>query len=251
MTPEDRWLHGEQLLRHLAEDLAYPATPDLRTSVVATLQGTRGMGHALGRPAMAAVVGVIILGMAVMLALPQPREAVGDFLGLGVRGELIESLPPPSPGQTPTAVPTVTIEQLAEPTTLGQAAATLGFQPLVVDDEHPQSVYLTSFGVFPAVIVRYERFDLWQFDTSQGSVGKGIDPGGVQVEQTTVGGELAYWVTGGPRLITLRDSAGQERSRTSRVTSSASLIWNRGPLYLRIEGDMTLDEALAIAERIR
>ena len=70
------------------------------------------------------------------------------------------------------------------------------------------------------------------------------------VEQVTVGGEPGYWFSGEPHFFTYQDTAGNSREEQTRLAGN-TLIWQRGGLTLRIEGQIGRQEALALARSMR
>jgi hypothetical protein len=65
-----------------------------------------------------------------------------------------------------------------------------------------------------------------------------------------VAGQPGYWFSGEPHFFTYLDATGQFRDEQTRLAGN-TLIWQRGDLTLRIEGQITRQEALAIAESMR
>jgi hypothetical protein len=70
------------------------------------------------------------------------------------------------------------------------------------------------------------------------------------VEQVTVGGEPGYWFSGEPHFFTYQDAAGTLREEQTRLAGN-TLIWQRGDLTLRLEGELPKEEAIRIAESMR
>ena len=62
-----------------------------------------------------------------------------------------------------------------------------------------------------------------------------------------VDGEPAYWFSGEPHFFTYLDRAGRFREEQTRLAGN-TLIWQRGELTLRLEGELSKEEALRIAE---
>ena len=71
-----------------------------------------------------------------------------------------------------------------------------------------------------------------------------------QVEFLEVDGEPAYWFSGEPHFFTYLDRAGNFREEQTRLAGN-TLIWQRGELTLRLEGEISKEEALRIAESMR
>ena len=72
---------------------------------------------------------------------------------------------------------------------------------------------------------------------------------GTKVEYLPVNGRPGIWIEGADHVVVFRDEFGriQERPRLARNV----LLWEDGPLTLRLEGDFTKQRALALAARIR
>jgi hypothetical protein len=70
------------------------------------------------------------------------------------------------------------------------------------------------------------------------------------VEEVRVGGEPGYWFSGEPHFFTYRDAAGSLQDEQTRLAGN-TLVWQRGELTLRIEGEISKQEALRIAESMR
>jgi hypothetical protein len=70
------------------------------------------------------------------------------------------------------------------------------------------------------------------------------------VEEVTVGGEPGYWFSGEPHFFTYIDADGQFREERTRLAGN-TLIWQRGDLTLRLEGQLPKEEAVRIAESMR
>lgn len=239
--------------------MEYPATPNLVPGVLAAIDRARPAEFpgALRAVAVAAAVALIVAA-ALLAALDQSRDAIARFLGLAVEGEVIEILPTPA-GQATVALPTpAAIEDIAEPIDLAGAGERLGFEPALPEDRTPMAAYYLEYRlderpnsfVKPFLVVRFDGFDLWEA-TSEGLVGKGIYLGSdTVVEQTHVGKADAYWLEGGPRIVTIHAPGGEEIVGSGRTVTANALVWSIGNRYFRIEGDLELAEAVAIAESI-
>jgi hypothetical protein len=255
-NPEPAWL--DALLQEATVD--YPATPELAPAVIAAIRAAPGQRPFTLAPfATAAALAAIALTAGALLAIEPSRDAIAGFLGLRVEGERIEELPPPPAGPSLDELPTtVAIEAYAEPVTLAGAAELLGFAPSLPPALEATSYYFIEYRpggwqtqfAKPTLIARYEGFDLWQ-TTADGLVGKGlVYDGDAVVAGTTVKGAEAYWITGGPRLVTLFAPNGDRLVGSTRTVEANTLVWAASGRYFRIEGDLTLEEALVVAEAI-
>jgi len=73
---------------------------------------------------------------------------------------------------------------------------------------------------------------------------------GTRVIRTHVGGEPAAYLEGAPHEVFFLDAHGSPRTDGVRLAGNV-LLWQRGPLTLRIEGARSLDDALALARSLR
>ena len=170
----------DQHLAALAAAVVYPPTPDIGAAVTSRLAQPGGEGHRRWRLAVAGAAAVSLLAAAsAVLLMPDSRDAVADFLGLGVKGERIEILPPtatPRPGVSPTPTPPP-LDAVAVRTTLEDAAASLNFEPLVPAGVEVTDVFLLEFLGVPGVVLRTPQYDLWQFENDNVFLGKGTAGG--------------------------------------------------------------------------
>jgi hypothetical protein len=67
---------------------------------------------------------------------------------------------------------------------------------------------------------------------------------GIQITPVDVHGEPGYWITGEPHVLMYRNADGDVRE--ARLAGD-TLVWQDGDVIRRVEGDISLDLALAIA----
>jgi hypothetical protein len=274
-----RELDLERALADLAAALEFPPTPDLAATVTARLDEAPAPAPAPPTPAdrarrwlaglagwrrlAAAGLAVVLLAAAVLVASPGTREAVARRLGL--RGIGVELGGPPPP--TVTTTPGGRLELgLGDRVTLEEArrrvdwpvlvpAAGLGRPDAVYVNEAVPSggrvdlVYRARPGL-PAspftdvglLITEFQGKPTPEFLKKVTAMGV--------VEQVTVGGEPGYWFSGEPHFFTYQDAAGALREEQTRLAGN-TLIWQRGDLTLRLEGELPKEEAIRIAESMR
>jgi hypothetical protein len=266
----------EQALADLAAAVEFPPTPDLAAAVGARLDEAP-----VGAPARArrrpwliglsgwrrlAVAGLVavLLAAAVLVASPGTREAVARRLGL--RGVGVELGGPPPP--TVTTRPGERLDLgLGGRVTLEEARRRVGFPVLVpgvagfrqpaavfVNENAPPGgrvdlVYRARPGL-PASPFTDAGLLVTEFQGQPSPLFlKKVAAAGM-VEEVTVGGEPGYWFSGEPHFFTYQDARGAVREERTRLAGN-TLIWQRGDLTLRLEGEITKQEALAIAESMR
>src|SRR5829696_45205 len=269
-----RELDLEAALADLAADLRFPPTPDLAAAVSARLEAGPARAPA-GRRSLArrwpawlagwrrlAVAGlaVVLLAAAVLAASPGTREAVARRLGL--RGIGVELGGPPPTASTSAGArldlglgERVTLEEarrrVAFPVLVPAAAGFDRPDAVFVDATVPAGgrvdlVYRARPGL-PASSFTDAGLLITQFrgEPEPDFIKKVTGAGMVQV--VTVGGEPGYFFSGEPHFFSYRDTAGQFREERTRLAGN-TLIWQRGDLTLRLEGDLPLAEAVRIAE---
>jgi hypothetical protein len=64
-----------------------------------------------------------------------------------------------------------------------------------------------------------------------------------------VSGDPGFWIAGKPHVLMFLDPNGNVIDDSVRLAGNV-LLWERGDLTLRIEGALTLDQALAVAQGI-
>jgi hypothetical protein len=270
-----RELDLERALADLGASLQFPTTPDLAAAVTARVE--EGPTRSPARPRRRwwpgltgwrrlAVAGlaVILLAAAVLAASPGTREAVARRLGLRGVGVQIGGPPPP----TVTTTPGTRLDLgLGKRVTLAEARRRVGFPVLVpaaggfgrpdavfVNEAVPAGgrvdlVYRARPGL-PASQFTDAGLLITQFrgqvepDFLKKVTGAGM------VQLVTVGGEPGYFFSGEPHFFSYQDSTGQFREEQTRLAGN-TLIWQRGDLTLRLEGQLSMKEALRIAESMR
>jgi hypothetical protein len=276
-------LELERALADLGAHLEHPATPPLADAVMATIMerqaevdGRRALGpgpaRRLGVPrarlprrgwrrVAVVALALVVLATGIVVATPAAREAVARRLGLlGVEIHLGGP------------APTVTTQRpgagadlgLGRRVTLEQARAAAGFRLLVPTApgfERPDAVYLgdnvpggrVDFVYLPRPGLPASRFTnvgllITQFQATP--FAEKFAKSATQVEQVTVGGERGYWLMGEPHGFVYQDRHGNIREETARLAGS-TLLWTRGPVTLRLEGQVSKQQAVRLAESMR
>ena len=266
----------EHALQDLGPTVAYPPTPMLAARVRERLQGRPvpvpvPWWIALWQPRWAiALVLVIAVAVAAVLALsPEARTALADRLGLrGIAIWYVPAEPSANPESTPMPAPALSSLGLGRPMSLEQAQKAVSFtvlKPTLSGLGQPDEVYLSLspvggqvsflYRARPGLLVGETGFSLllsqFRGDLQQEPVvRKGLSPR-ARIEAVTVADGPGYWVDGEPHLFFLyRDPAGQPRQEESRLAGNV-LLWEKGDLTLRLEGNLSKEAALRIAESVR
>jgi hypothetical protein len=276
-----RELDLEGALADLAAAIEFPPTPDLAGAVATRLAEAPAPGATpararrrdrlagLGRLAgwrRLAVVGLaaVLLAAAVLVASPGTREAVARRLGL--RGIGIELGGPPPPSVTTRPGERLDLG-LGQRVTLEEARRRVGFPVLVpgaAGFRQPAAVYVNEAVPVGGRVDLVYRARPGLPASPFTDVGllvtefrgqptpdfiKKVARAGL-VEEVTVDGQPGYWFSGEPHFFTYLDATGQVRDEQTRLAGN-TLIWQRGDLTLRIEGEITRQEALALARSMR
>jgi hypothetical protein len=245
----------EDQLTALAVSIEWPATPRLRVSIP-----VHRLAWAWGRPLALAAAAVIVVAAA-LLAFPPSRDAIANWLDLHTVIHRVQSLPTPSP------LPSGTVGQrlgLGTPITQNQAQSKVRWQIAVPsslgapDEVYYQApptgpsqgevslVYTSHTGIKVSgttgvsVLITEARGK-----TEEGFFGKMLGPNATY-EPVTVGGHSGFWISGSPHDFAYTDADGNFRYETMRLATN-TLIFDDNGTIVRIEGDMTKDQALQIA----
>jgi hypothetical protein len=266
-----RELDLDAALADLGASLRFPPTPDLAAAVTARLEQAEGPAPALPRPrprrwrrlALAAMAAVL-LAAAVLVASPGTREAVARRLGLRGVGIELGGTPP----TTATTRPGDRLDLgLGERVTLAEARGRVGFPVLVpgapglgrpdavfVNRAVPPGgrvdlVYRARPGL-PASSFTDAGLLVTEFRGRPDELFLKKMTGGGLVEEVTVAGGPGYFFSGEPHAFTYVDATGVYREERTRLAGN-TLIWERGDLTLRLEGELSKAEAVRIAESMR
>jgi hypothetical protein len=240
----------ELTLTQIGRELHFPETPDLAPRVRQRLAaGSRPRRSLMpARRGLVLAFATLAVAVAAVMAVPQSRAAILEFFGLrGVEIQRVEKLPP---------VPRQTTLDLGEELTLEQAAARAGFDAVIPEElGDPDHVYYLDFPVGGMVSFVYgdtqkPRALFTQFRaTVDDSIYKKVLED-TRIEQLSINGEPGFWLTGEPHVFYYVDAQGNFDDENIRLAGNV-LLWERGQLTLRLEGDLSRAEALEIARSVR
>jgi hypothetical protein len=226
----------ERELRALAAYVDFPAERDLAPAVRARLAP-----RPRRRRALVVALAALVLALAVAFAVPPARSAILRFFHLrGASIELVDRLP---------VVRTAAPLDLGVPISLGDAAKTAGFEPLrsslLGDPDRVTwdgAMLWFRYGDVRLLVSQFvgsERIEL---------VKKLVEPR-TTITPVTVEGRQGYFLSGATHFLYLAptDLIREERVRLARNV----LLWQHGALTVRLEGDVSVREALLIARSFR
>jgi hypothetical protein len=181
-----------------------------------------------------------------VMAVPQARSAILDFFGIGgVTVVQVDELPqvdaPPL--------------DLGRRVSLDEAERQAGFEVLEPELDDPDAVYVRQGPTGVQVGFRWgpETRPRLLLTQHRGRVGlefaRKVVGEGTRVEQLEVDGSPALWLSGKPHLFYYLDEAGEPHEQELALAGN-TLLWAKGPLTLRLEGDLTRAEAVEIAQSV-
>jgi hypothetical protein len=236
----------ERALVDLGRQLEVPPSPDLVSDLRAQL--VSGRQHAPRRRLALAVAFVVLAGLAATLAVPAARSALFRVLHIGGEEiQLVDQLPEveaqPDLGYV-----------LGQRVSIARARHEAGFD-LRELAETPDRVYLGEHGTVWFLYGSPERVHLLVAQTELESLDrafilKKLVPSSTEVRSVSVEGARGYFLSGGDHIVLYVDEHGREIAESARLARNV-LVWSRGGLSYRLEGDFTQDRALEIARSLR
>ncbi len=240
----------ERELRELGASLAFPPTPEL-AAAVSTRLATPPPRRLPRRRALVLAFAALVAALASAMAVPQARTALLEWLGLrGVNVERVETAPTATRGLDEAELDLGTRVSLAE--ARRRVRYRLAPAPALLGD--PDAVYLDERSPGPAVAYVYRgarggvRLLVTQFRAglSEEFIYKAVGPG-TEVRPVEVRGARAWWLEGEPHEFVYTNRQGEPFPETLRLAAN-TLLWERGGVTYRIEGEIGRARALAIAE---
>jgi hypothetical protein len=192
--------------------------------------------------AVAFAATLLLVGAA--MAVPASRDAILRVIGLrGVSIEHVPKLP-----QLPADARTGVALGLGRPISLAGARRAAGFTALL--PPRASGAYIGHDVPGGRISILIGRVLITEFrGTAQPFIFKVLDPN-TQVRIVRVNGARGVFLSGAPHQVLFGTRNAQVRSDRVRLAGNV-LIWQHGPLIVRIEGTHTLAQALAIARSLR
>jgi hypothetical protein len=243
----------ELALVHLGRQLDLPPTPELAPRVRARLAEGQAPRSWASRPRSLAVAlaAALIVAVGALLAVPGTRAAILEFFHLrGVTIQRVDELP------------TVPLQRdfdklfLGEKVTLDEARERADFDviaPEALGD--PDAIYFQDSPPGGMVSFVYgtperPRALFTEFRATVKDVAVKKVAAGTQITSVQIDGRQGYFLSGEPHEFSYFDRAGQFRQEIVRLAGN-TLLWERGPVTLRLEADINREEALEIARSVR
>lgn len=229
-------------LRALAVDLDFPAAPDLAPAVRARLERPRRSR----RRWLVAALALLVVVLAGVLAVPSARTAIEGWLGIGgVKFEFVDRLPERRVVGTPDLGMMMSLRDAQDRTRFRIVVPPddLGRYTLYIHE--PPRGGVASFVYGTKMRARMILSELP--GDYRPYIQKTISQTAV-VTETEVSGRPALWLEGA-HYVEFADATGHFGFEPARLAGRV-LLWERGGVTYRLEGDLTLDQARKIAEAI-
>ena len=234
----------ELQLTRLGRELDFPAERDLTGAVRRRLAEPTG-GRLWSRRTLVVAIAALVVAVAAVMAVPPARSAVLDWLGIGsAEIRFVDELP---------EVETVTLE----PGQRVSLARAHGLQPGLLEPHvdglgKPDAVFVQDLQPGTPVTYIWGQLDRPRLLLTQvrgrSHFEKLVLGGAKGVVGTEVNGAQAAWIKG--EHVLYYESGRTGGALPSRLAKS-TLVWSRGPVTLRLEGDMTQRQAERIARTVR
>jgi hypothetical protein len=258
----ERDAQWEVEVRRTASTFAYPPTPDIAGKVRPRLS-TRQMSRNMRVARVLAAVLLIALVLGALISVPAVRAKLQEILHIGAItifvGEPSPTPPPSAVSPTPTPVPPgvlTSVLQLPGETTLADAESQLGraitLPTYPADLGQPDHVYVQGVD-FPLVTLAWlvpgtdDQVRMSLQIVSSAANGAKYEP--YRVVDTQVNGRRAMWFEN-PHQLTFYTDIGAPDEPLTRIIDTHVLVWEADRLTYRLETDLSMEDAVRVAESI-
>lgn len=250
----------EKQLIDISKGMDYPPTPDIAGFVSARLRPAKSP-RVISKTWAWSLTIVLILLLSLLL-IPPARAAILEFIQIGIvrifpqpteptAEPITTATPQTQTPQTPTPNATLLfLETIAGKTTLADAQAKVNYPILLpADMGEPDYVYIQDADGDMTILVWLDPqnpqtvlLSLHFIPDGSWAITK-VSP--TVIEETTVNGVRAIWAVG---QYPLKFSNGD--LEFTRIVNGNVLIWADDIITYRLETDMSLEEAIQIAESL-
>lgn len=239
----------EQQLIDLGSALEIPAPPDLVGAVRDRLPNRparrriRWPTGGVRRRSIALGIAVAVLLVGTAAAIPPVRRAIERVFG--INGAVVERVPklPPLPN---TAGRTL---NLGRPIPVSDARHAASFTALLPPDG-VSAAYLANDVAGGRISLIVGRMLVIQYRGQSTPFILKLIGVGTRVRRVRVATDRGVYLEGAPHELFFLDARGNARTDAIRLAGNV-LLWQHGPLTLRIEGARSLESALDLARSLR
>jgi hypothetical protein len=240
------------VLEDVAGRLDFPSSGDLSGPVRAALVDHGERRSSVPRWLLTALAAVAVI--AVVLVVPDTRQAVARWLGLGgVRVTQVEELPDDIGSRLAlgrrsdldTAVVGAPFDVRLPADLPDPDAVFVGRPPDAVTMLWAPSEALPEVGNTGVGLLLTE----FPATTNESLVEKDLGPG-TSIENVTVDGRHAFWITGAPHTVTYIGPEGGDPQQDPIRLAGNTLVWVDGGVTYRLESSLDRNDAIALAESV-
>jgi hypothetical protein len=238
----------DQRLAELGRELEFPRTPDLAASVrrlIATqpvgprFPARRAVGRARSRRLLLAL-GLLLVLAGTALAVPPVRHAIERVFDLQ-GASVVRGVVPPAPGARALG--------LGRSIPVSRVRTAASFRALL-PARTPDAAYAASDVSGGRVTLVVGRFLVMEFRGQANPFMEKVIGQATHVTRVSVNGGPGVYLSGAPHELFFQDAAGNVRTDAVRLAGNL-LLWQQGPVIVRIEGAPTLAAALELARSLR
>jgi hypothetical protein len=226
----------ELRLNALRDDIAWPKTPSLEPA----FDRRPARGSWLRPLALAAAIVLAVLA-GVLAFSPGARSALLEIFRIrGASVERVEKLPQVSAQRI----------DFGEPVSRAEAERRVGFK--LLDLGKPDGIFVRGdraasvvYGPAkkPRLVLTELRGGVWD------GFAKKVGSASTRIDYVKIDGEQGLFISGAQHFVMFLDANGAVTDEQTYLAGTV-LLWNRGPLLLRLEGDMTRAQALELARSV-
>jgi len=246
----------ENKLQAISKGLDYPSTPDISASVMKKIRPS--VSHRFMPKGLIWSLTLILILLISLFAIPPVRAAILEFIQIGIVRifpQNVEATIQPTIESAPTITPAPSMIPLLEAiigeTTLSQAQEKVDYQILLPPDfGEPDYVYVYDAAGDMTILVwmnpsqpQSVELSLHFIPESSWAITK---MGPTIIELTTVNGEQAIWAVG-PYPLRVYN---MDEIEFTRLIEGQVLIWTEGNITYRLETNLSMEEAVEIAESL-
>jgi hypothetical protein len=230
----------EQRLVALGEAIEYPATPSFDLDFEPRPETASRWRRRAAVLALAVALVLVLVGGVLALSADARSAFLEIFRIRGAVVERVETLPEVD----------VSVADFGERVSRADAERRVGFE--LVELGSPDAIFVRD-DLFVSLVYGPTNRPKLVLTQSRGAVWDGfvkkIAGSGTTVQTVEVNGEPGLFVSGDAHVVMFVDGTGAVRDDQVFLAGN-TLLWNRGPLLLRLEAGVTLAEALALARSV-
>ena len=235
----------ELRLQALGSQLAFPEAPDLAGAVMGRIAQPERRPF-WSRRMLAVAIAVLAVAVGAVFAVPPARTAILDWLGIGsAEIRIVDELPEVEPASL----------YYGQPTTLEAVRRLVPgpLEPTLEGVGDPGAVFVERFEPGAPVTFLWGRREKPRLLLTQVRGRYHFEKlvgGESAIVLTEVNGEQAAWIEGEPHVVFFETEDGAGGTLESRLARN-TLVWSRGPVTLRLEGELSRREAERIARSVQ